>query len=643
MILYGECDATSKNAVNLFREEQAIGRLMLLEPDPNSRFKFTIWFDYTRKLVNKVKEGDLIAIPNFAGDERYCLSEIIGVLPTHFAMATDIKGYPGFLMDAAKSASQDWIVQEEKSYEDTTKIVCHAIPMNLEFLDKPGIESLEDVPVQPESSLPMPGKEVRLVSSELTEQIINYALTKEINTFTIGTLLRDEKVKVNVSIEDLVKTHFGVFGYTGVGKSNLISTLIGKLLLNERDTVNVCLFDLMGEYLGLLVDLLTSQAINATIICLGPRTLPGPTLDFVAQQRIAPPAPAATGLDVHIQASRTAHVSTSVPPTGDLDSAAEALLDSTLLPKKLKSMSNEYLPYFKQILQSRRVRILREGFQQTLRSLIEQNDNAIYGRLGEPKRIALQQLLANRLGQLMDRALSPEVATQAIGISRAERGEFAPRLAVLIQRLTEVLNQPQVDVRPEFSITIQDIVAGLNSRDRKSLYVILSHDPDLMRTFSDDLISEVFEQRRRRGWITPLCTFVFDEADEFIPLNISPGSTYYDSTEAIETLARRGRKYGLGVGIATQRVTYLNTSIMAQPHTYFVSKLPRETDRQRVSEAFAIGEDILAQTFEFHKGNWLVMSHDALGVEGIPVPIKAENAENRITTFFTANRPNKAS
>jgi hypothetical protein len=148
----------------------------------------------------------------------------------------------------------------------------------------------------------------------------------------------------------------------------------------------------------------------------------------------------------------------------------------------------------------------------------------------------------------------------------------------------------------------------------------------------------VYESRRSAGTKDPLVCFIFDEADEFIPA--TPGGTYLESTDAVETLARRGRKYGLGVGLATQRVTYLNTSIMAQPHTYFVSRLPRKTDRERVAEAFSMDEDLFQQTFGFRKGNWLVMSHEALGIQGAPIPITVENSEERIRKFL--DKPRKA-
>ncbi|WP_198649052.1 hypothetical protein [Cyanothece sp. BG0011] len=48
-----------------------------------------------------------------------------------------------------------------------------------------------------------------------------------------------------------------------------------------------------------------------------------------------------------------------------------------------------------------------------------------------------------------------------------------------------------------------------------------------------------------------------------------------------------------------QRRTYLDTSILAQPHTYFVSKLPRKSDQDRIREAFGISEEMFRQTVKF--------------------------------------------
>ncbi len=104
------------------------------------------------------------------------------------------------------------------------------------------------------------------------------------------------------------------------------------------------------------------------------------------------------------------------------------------------------------------------------------------------------------------------------------------------------------------------------------------------------------------------------------------------------TLARRGRKFGLGIGIATQRITYLDTSILAQPHTYFVSKLPRKSDQDRIREAFGLSEEMFRQTVKFKKGDWLLVSYDATGLEAVPLSIHTPDANERLAKFLKKYR-----
>jgi hypothetical protein len=75
-----------------------------------------------------------------------------------------------------------------------------------------------------------------------------------------------------------------------------------------------------------------------------------------------------------------------------------------------------------------------------------------------------------------------------------------------------------------------------------------------------------------------------------------------DCTYRVEALLRRGRKYGLGGCIATQRNAYLNTNALQQLHTYFVGPLPRPYDRTLVSSTFTIDQGILEKTLEFGPG-----------------------------------------
>ena len=139
----------------------------------------------------------------------------------------------------------------------------------------------------------------------------------------------------------------------------------------------------------------------------------------------------------------------------------------------------------------------------------------------------------------------------------------------------------------------------------------------------------------------PLVSFIFDEADEFIP-GKSNSDSQKSSKAAVMTLARRGQKFGLGIGISTQRIANLDVNTVAQPHIYFVSKMTREYDRRAIAEAFGISEDMFRQTFKFKKGDWLLASYDATGLEALPIPIHTEDANQRILEFVEQQTQQKA-
>ena len=44
------------------------GTLMELMEAPETRFRYVVWFDYTRRAINEIQEGTLLAVPNFAGN-----------------------------------------------------------------------------------------------------------------------------------------------------------------------------------------------------------------------------------------------------------------------------------------------------------------------------------------------------------------------------------------------------------------------------------------------------------------------------------------------------------------------------------------------------------------------------------------------
>jgi hypothetical protein len=60
--------------------------------------------------------------------------------------------------------------------------------------------------------------------------------------------------------------------------------------------------------------------------------------------------------------------------------------------------------------------------------------------------------------------------------------------------------------------------------------------------------------------------------------------------------------------------------------------LPRPYDRNVVSNTFTIDQEILEKTLKFAPGEWLLSSY--IGIENVPIFIRAHNAENEITSFI---------
>lgn len=581
------------------------GTLIRLEEDENSRFRFEIWFDYTKQAMNLIREGAMLAVPNFASnnhEQHLSILEVVSILPMHYALGDDPHGYPGFVVEAARSAVNDWEEQETESTEDVTKIRCIAIPTNFEVVQAARSTS-ESPNLQEESNLPMVGASVRLLDTAFTEYVANYGIREDENTLMAGTLIRDPNVRIRVRVEDLLRTHFGVFGFTGAGKSNLVSTLVSRILEESREPVKIVFFDLMGEYIGLLIDQLC-ELKSAKIICLDERSIP----DQVAR--------CLNGED------------------GLLNGAAAVFSRTVLLPKALKAYTDNFAEALKHLITEKKIRLWRFEEDLTVDEAVQTGNPWAGRKPGQGPHKEISEIVGSVFGEFRGTAekLTPDLASELL-----KRLEAHPKYTTyktdfrnLVSILYRVIKSAKEKVA--WVISTDEMVKELNGGEESALHIIQSHDPELLREFAHRIGEKVYEVRRKSGIIVPLVSFIFDEADEFIPRDAK--GSYEKSSDIAMTLARRGRKFGLGIGIATQRVRYLNTSIMAQPHTYFVSKMPRITDRQVVAEAFGVSEDMFRQTFKFKKGDWLLMSYDATGLEAIPIPIHCEDANERVKAFL---------
>ncbi len=587
-----------------------IARLMRMQENEQTRYQYEIWFEYTRQTMTELKEGTLLAVKNFSTNQdeiHYSILEVVSIMPIHYALGESPDGYPGFVMEAARNIATDWASQEEHSEEDTTIIRCITFPTGEEM-----IESENGRDLKQDQSLPMIGSDVRILKNEATREIINKEISpSQDHVFEGGKWLVNKEVPIYIRADDFVRVHFGIFGFTGAGKSNLVSTYVDNLIQssnNQNRPIKILLFDLMSEYTVLLLDRLINMP-DSRILAIGEHTFPGSVIDFL---------------------SGNANKKTD---------AINHLLYTTLYPKPLERIRSNFKSAFSKLLIDHKIRIKRDPISR-LDDFLRRRIHILINARNSGGRTNPCGDIIGQLEGLRERSFNEETIDEVLRMiddqPQASKDEVRRAIVQFRQDLENERHQIQRKLPTNAIMSLKGLIKQLNSRETSNLIVIQSHDPDDLRDFAFELGRELFETRRRMGIIQPLVSFIFDEADEFIPQKHEGDSSYSHSARIAENLARRGRKFGIGIGICTQRVRYLKTSVMAQPHTYLISKMPRLTDREAVQEAFGLSEEMFRQTFKFAPGDWLLASHDATGLKAVPIPIHAEDANERIKNFLSS-------
>jgi hypothetical protein len=617
-------------------EGEPTGTLVAMEPAEFVGMTCYIWFPYAWGYLKKIREGGFVAIRSFAGSEQeviYVILEMVSVIPKHYALGTSVteteRAFPGFVVEAAKSAKQDW--EQKVPEEETTKIKTEAIPTGIQIRFQASNPIIE-----PDEGLPMVGEEAFLLTDELINKVVNRGLsTADISTMSPCELVLNPNVRVLIDTDQLLRTHFGIFGFTGSGKSNLVSTLIHSLLETGKP-IKIVLFDLMSEYLPLLIDEL-HRLDHSYILSLDMDSIPGGdvTVGYYAE----------TG-------------------QSEVD-AAQSISRTMLLPRELASHRGLFTSCIQELISRHKLRVLDQGaalpqgpelghkLLEQLRGNIGASETAIRSWIQARVSSHLQNVTIDQINVLITELdgfiqagsipSSPHRTQQTLTSSGTGGGRGGAQVVSLSRtainvltsirdKLAEIIQQTQQRPPEPLRCSHDDLHQLLNTGDQPALLVIQCDRDDQLRIFASELVDRVFRYRRRNGMYEPPTLFVFDEADEFIPGTAR--ESYALSRRAAAILARRGRKFGMGMAISTQRVAYLDTSILAQPHTYWVSKLPRAYDRDTMAKAFGITDDMMKKSLKFSKGQWLLVSYDAIGLENVPVPVHFPNANDRVRMYI---------
>ena len=624
-------------------KESPTGVVVSQQPDDFSGFLYNVWFPYTKTNISEIKVGSFVAVKNFdglIGAIKYSILELVSVLPVHYAIGTSPaaieRAFPGFIIEAAKAARQDW--EQSEPVEQTTKIKTTAIPVHIQ------IRNVDDgfVP-ESDESMPMIGEEVHLLTNEIMNKIVNQGIIDNNVPYIDPCWLQLNKdIKIALSTEDLLRTHFGIFGFTGSGKSNLLSTVVSQLMALKG--LKILFFDLMLEYSSLLMDQLVEDP-NAFILYVSEESIPG-------------------GINL-IKALKG--------DTGSFERASRDLTRTLLVPKEVYPNKEKYEDCFLKLLEQHKIKVYSASTGGITGKNFHSTIPAFSGNLGSSKQPLTEwqnkifdlgdnpidqefiQEMLDEVADFLEKGI-PETFQEIItaptetqtsfgplkkGVSKVEINRVKMNATArshiftvrgLLKDLIPDPDEESTTFSDENLLSLNQLITILNDPSGNALILVQSSRDDNIRTFSSTLVNIIYNNRKSNGINEPQCLFVYDEADEFMPREAR--NTYADSRNAINTLARRGRKFGLGLSIATQRVAYLDTSILAQIHTYVISKLTRKYDRETIIDAFGLSDEVLKRTLRFKKGQWMLVSYEATGLEHVPLPVQFPNANTRINDFL---------
>ena len=571
----------------------------------SSRYDCRIKVEYNKDIMGLIEEGMLVAVRNFKSNQRqkrHSLMVVSRVWPEHYGLKglSESSYYP-MQFEIIQQSVKDW----DTSDKSTMMVQISAIPINYDLITDGDTEPKYERGF----SYPVIAAEAQILNRDMIGHMYNQRILAKLGYDAkattsdahkdprIGTIQMfesmEEKIPIYVDFEAMVRYHFGIFAFTGAGKSNLLSNILRRILIHQSD-VKVVVFDISSEYPFLLMDLFADESLPSRIVLENPVTTADQLYVSVVKPREYEDDERVRKVFARIfSQKKITHFlkpESKIPNYGDiLEELGRMRADNLEKPHYVNALDKirQFVVDYKAERELTDARFVDEDFL----TLLDQKGRETIEEFKISDRSGVYSWANSRLA-LVDNLMRAEKEKKSGGVD--------------IEGIRELVEK------------------------ESRLTCISISDPYVIKELVVHLAREFLQRRKRSFKVKPYVLFVFDEAQEFVPDVGGSSGIDKDCSKQVETLLRQGRKYGLGGCLATQRIAYLNTNALQQLHTYFVGTLPRPYDRTVVSDTFTIDKQILEKTLEFAPGEWLLSSFIATGMENVPIFIKADNAEHEV-------------
>ena len=344
----------------------------------------------------------------------------------------------------------------------------------------------------------------------------------------IGVLQQDNSIPAQIDIDNLVSKHFAILGTTGVGKSNGVAIILQRIL-DDRPDLRIFLIDPHNEY---------GRCFGNKSQVLTPRNLRLPFWLFNFEETIDAFFGGRPGIDEEVEI-----LSEVIPLAKAVYGQYKGNANDRQLAKRKDPRSSGFgvdtpVPY--------RIEDLTALIDERMGKLENRSRTAIYNKL-----LQRIQTFRNhpRYGFMFENA--------TVG------GD------TMVEVLSHLFRIPS-NGKP---MTIMQL-AGFPAEVVDSVVSVLSRMAFDFGLWSDGA--------------SPLL-FVCEEAHRYAPADSKIG--FGPTRRALSRIAKEGRKYGVFLGLVTQRPAEIDATILSQCSTLFVMRLSNERDqvliRSAVSDAAA--------------------------------------------------------
>jgi DNA helicase HerA-like ATPase len=343
----------------------------------------------------------------------------------------------------------------------------------------------------------------------------------------VGDLQQNADIQVHIDVDSTVSRHFAILGATGVGKSSGVAVILQKIL-ETRPNLRIFLVDPHNEY---------GHCFGSRAQVLTPRNLRLPFWLFNFEETVDAFFGGRPGVDEEVE----------------------------ILGEAIPIAKGMYLQY-------------RAGADRLLQKRRDPRDAGFTADTPVPYRIEdLIAVLDERMGKLENR--TSRVTYHKL-IQRIETFRNHPRYAFMFENaniggdtMAEILSslfRLPIDGKP---MTIMQL-AGFPAEVVDSVVSVLCRMAFDFGLWSDG--------------VAPLL-FVCEEAHRYAPADKKVG--FGPTRRALSRIAKEGRKYGVFLGLVTQRPAEIDPTILSQCSTLFVMRLSNDRDqtliRSAVSDAAA--------------------------------------------------------